>query len=696
MTTRILGISAYYHDSAAALIEDGRIVGAAQEERFTRVKGDSAFPHQAIGWCLDEAGVALDGVDHVVFYEQPLVKFERLLVTALTTAPRGLRGFLAAMPDWLTRKLWLEREIARELGLRRRVWFVDHHRSHAASAFYPSPFETAAILTIDGVGEWSTATWGVGRANRIELREELRFPNSLGLLYSAFTYYCGFKINSGEYKLMGLAPYGRPIYASLILEQVVHLRDDGAMLLNQKFFNYATGLTTTSDAFHELFEGPPRQPESPVTQRDMDLAASIQHVTNESLLRMGRHVQQQTSERQVVLAGGVALNCVATGLLASSQTFEQVWTQPAAGDAGGALGAALSFWHHELGQPRVVQQPDAMRGAFLGPSIPSHGDSDDALLRRLGAVWESLADVALQQRIADEIAAGRIVAVARGPMEFGPRALGGRSILGDARDPEMQSRMNLKIKFRESFRPFAPMVLVEDATQYFDVTQESPYMLLVYPVTAARRTGLGTSSDAVFPTRPREGSASITVANGELLGATVTESATWPCNGGTRSRHSHGHVADSVTVAPTKLTVTEAPTLSDPSDNSVSDTLETPVSGQPFGIELLKIPRSDIPAVTHVDYSARVQSIDPVRNPFIHGVLTRFKSLTGCSVIVNTSFNVRGEPIVNTAEDAYRCFMATEIDCLVVGNRFLTRTTQPHPPLDDAAREQWLKRFELD
>ena len=613
MTTRVLGISAYYHDSAAALIEDGRIVGAAQEERFTRVKGDSSFPHQAIGWCLDEAGVSLDEVDHVVFYEQPLVKFERLLVTALTTAPRGLSGFLAAMPDWLTRKLWLEREIARELGLRRRVWFVDHHRSHAASAFYPSPFETAAILTIDGVGEWSTATWGVGRANQIELREELRFPNSLGLLYSAFTYYCGFKINSGEYKLMGLAPYGRPIYARRILEQLVHLRDDGALLLNQKFFHYATGLTTTNDAFHKLFDGPPRQPESPVTQRDMDLAASVQHVTNESLLRMGRYVRQQTGEQQLVLAGGVALNCVATGLLASSKTFEQVWTQPAAGDAGGALGAALSFWHRELQQPRVVQQPDSMRGAFLGPSIPPAADSDDVLLRRLGAVWESLDDESLQQRIATEIAAGRIVAVARGPMEFGPRALGGRSILGDARDPEMQSRMNLKIKFRESFRPFAPMVLVDDAVQYFDVTQESPYMLLVYPVTAARR---------------------------------------------------------------------KSP--------------ESSATDQPFGIELLKVLRSDIPAVTHVDYSARVQTIDPVRNPFIHGVLTRFKVLTGCSVIVNTSFNVRGEPIVNTAEDAYRCFMATEIDSLVVGNRFLTREAQPHPPLDDAAREQWLQRFELD
>ena len=395
----------------------------------------------------------------------------------------------------------------------------------------------------------------------------------------------------------------------------------------------------------------------------MDLAASIQHVTNESLLRMGRYVQKQTGAKQLVLAGGVALNCVATGLLASSRTFEQVWTQPAAGDAGGALGAALSFWHHKLGQPRVVQQPDAMRGAFLGPSIPPAADSDDALLQKLGAVWESLADEPLQQRIANEIAAGRIVAVARGPMEFGPRALGGRSILGDARDPEMQSRMNLKIKFRESFRPFAPMVLVEDAPQYFDVTQDSPYMLLVYPVTAGRRKLLDQIVNDELPTEPL----------GEPSGVsprTIQREE----SGGLR------HPAHSETL----------------SDNSVSDRLETPASNEPFGIDLLKLPRSDIPAVTHVDYSARVQTIDPVRNPFIYGVLTRFKSLTGCSVIVNTSFNVRGEPIVNTAEDAYRCFMATEIDSLVVGNRFLTRATQPHPPLDDAAREQWLKRFELD
>jgi carbamoyltransferase len=657
MSVRILGISAYYHDSAAALLDDGQIVGAAQEERFTRIKGDSAFPHQAIGWCLEAAGLEIKDIDHIVFYEQPLLKFERLLVSYLTTAPRGLQSALAALPDWLTRKLWLEREIAKELGIRQRVWFVDHHLSHAASAFYPSPFDEAAILTIDGVGEWSTATWGLGRGSEISLHEELRFPNSLGLLYSAFTYYCGFKINSGEYKLMGLAPYGRPIFADQILKNVVKMTNDGSMILNQKYFNYVTGLTTTSAAFHELFEAPPRQPETQLTQRDMDLAASIQSVINEALLRMGRHVFAKTGLKYLTLAGGVALNCVATGKLASDGPFEYLWTQPAAGDAGGALGAALAFWHRNLCQPRVTSSPkssssssaaecssvsgsskniktkaeelepvaqgiqrkpvivfnDQMRGAFLGPDIPSTSASDDALLTRLNAKWHSLDDASLLRRIATEIANGKIVAVARGPMEFGPRALGARSILGDARREEMQTRMNLKIKFRESFRPFAPMILAEDAAEYFDLTQESPYMLLVYPVTPAKRT--------------------------------KSESA----------------------------------------DNSGL-----------FGIDLLKVSRSEIPAVTHVDFSARVQTIDPERNPFIHGVLSQFKSLTGCSVIVNTSFNVRGEPIVNTAEDAYRCFMATEIDCLVVGNRFLDRNEQPNPPLDDAARERWLKRFELD
>jgi carbamoyltransferase len=607
---RILGISAFYHDSAAALVEDGRIVGAAQEERFTRIKGDASFPHHAIDWCLEHADITIDDVDHVVFYEQPVVKFERLLTSYLATAPRCLSSFLRSMPSWLTNKLWLEREIACELGVRRRVWFCTHHLSHAASAFFPSPYEEAAILTIDGVGEWSTATWGVGRGNRIELSEEMRFPNSLGLLYSAFTYYCGFKINSGEYKLMGLAPYGQPKYAAVILDKLVHLHDDGSLVLNQNYFNYVAGLTMTSDRFHHLFGGPPRQPESKITQREMDLAASVQAVIDEAILRMGRYVHQRTGLDQLVLAGGVALNCVATGRLSSEGPLRSLWTQPAAGDAGGALGAALWFWHHQLRQPRVVQQPDAMRGSFLGPEIRPQFDDDDAMLRRLGAVWESLSDADLQDRIADGIGAGKVVAIARGGLEFGPRALGARSILGDARSETMQSHMNLKIKFREGFRPFAPMVLAESANEYFAIRQDSPYMLLVYPVRDDRRRQVATDSK--------------------------------------------------------------------------------------FGLDLLKLPRSDIPAVTHVDYSARVQTVDAIRNPFMHSVLTRFRDRTGCSVIVNTSFNVRGEPIVNTVEDAYRCFMATEIDCLVVGNRFLDRDRQQNRPLNDHERAHWLRRFELD
>ncbi len=610
MTTRILGISAFYHDAAAALIEDGAIVGAAQEERFTRVKGDDSFPHHAIGWCLDRAGIDLDDVDYVVFYEQPVLKFERLIQSYLTVVPRGLRSFLRAMPQWLTRKLWLEREIARELGIDRRIWFTSHHLSHAASAFFPSPYDQAAILTVDGVGEWSTATWGVGRGNRIELCEEMRFPNSLGLLYSAFTSYCGFRINSGEYKLMGLAPYGEPKYARTILDKLVRLGDDGTLVLNQRYFSYVTGLAMTNRRFHRLFGGPPRQPEGPISQREMDLAASIQAVINEAILRMGRHIHAQTGLDRLVLAGGVALNCVAVGRLSIEGPFPSIWTQPAAGDAGGALGAALWFWHERLGQPRMAASPDAMEGAFLGPEILPASDDDDAMLRRLGAVWESLTDEELQDRMVRAVAAGKVVAVARGRMEFGPRALGARSILGDARSATMQSHLNLKVKFRESFRPLAPMVLAEDAPQYFALRQESPYMLLVYPVRDERR-------------RPVE------------------------------------------------------------------------TAGR-FGIELLQTSRSDIPAVTHVDWSARLQTVDRARNPFMHGVLERFRDLTGCSVMINTSFNVRGEPIVNTVEDAYRCFMATEIDCLVVGNRFLQRDQQKNRPLNAHERARWLRRFEID
>lgn len=607
----ILGISAYYHDSAAALVIGGEIVAAAQEERFTRIKGDASFPHNAIAYCLDVGGLHEKDLDYIVFYENPYVKFERLLTTYHATAPRSLRSYLRAFPVWLTGKLWMENEIASEMGIRKHIHFCDHHLSHAASAFFPSPFDQAAILTIDGVGEWSTTTYGVGRGNTIELMEQIRFPNSLGLLYSAFTYYTGFKINSGEYKLMGLAPYGSPKYADLIREKLIHIDHDGAVAMNQDYFNYVGGLTMTNGRFNDLFGGPPRKPESLITQKEMDIAASVQEVLNGAVLSMAHHVRSKTGMANLVLAGGVALNVVATGLLSATGVFEKLWIQPGAGDAGGALGAALWMWHQRLGNPRTAESPDGMHGAFLGPDIPPTSAADDAVLARLGAVWELLDEPDLQRTIAEKMAEGRIVAVARGRMEFGPRALGARSILGDARSPDMQSRMNLKIKFRESFRPFAPMVLEEDAAQYFDLRQESPYMLLVSPVVERRR-------------------------------------------------------------------------IPPPTDTSL------------FGIDLLKIPRSDIPAVTHVDYSARVQTVDRLRNPFMHGVITDFRRRTGCSVIVNTSFNVRGEPIVNTAEDAYRCFMATEIDCLAIGNRFFRRDQQKNRPLDDDERARWLRRFELD
>jgi carbamoyltransferase len=607
---RILGLSCYYHDSAAALVEDGRIVAAAQEERFTRIKGDASFPHHAVACCLDAAGITEQDIDHIVFYENPVAKFERLLTTYHLTAPFSLRSFLRAFPSWLTEKIWLENEVARELGIRKRVVFCDHHLSHAASAFFPSPFDRAAVLTIDGVGEWSTTAWGTAVGNHIALREQLRFPNSWGLLYSAFTAYTGFKINSGEYKLMGLAPYGRPIYADLILGKLIRLGDDGSVVLNQDYFDYAGGLRMTNIRFHALFGGPPRPPESLVTQREMDLAASIQSVINEALLRLARQVQARTGEEHLVLAGGVALNVVAAGKLSEAGIFKEIWIQPAAGDAGGALGAALWMWFQKLGHEREAEKPDAMQGAFLGTDIPPASADDNAVLQRLDAVWENLDDAALQERIAAAVGDGKVVAVARGRMEFGPRSLGARSILADARSPQMQSHLNLKIKFREGFRPFAPMVLAEAAADWFGVRQPSPYMLLVSPVLEKHRLK-----------------------------------------------------AD---------------------DKGLS------------GIDLLKVPRSTIPAVTHVDYSARVQSIDAQRHPFMRGVLERFAAATGCPVMVNTSFNVRGEPIVNSAEDAYRCFMATEIDCLVIGNRWLERDRQKNCPLTETERARWLQRFELD
>jgi len=607
---RILGISAYYHDSAACLVEDGVIVAAAQEERFTRIKGDSSFPHNAVGFCLEAGGITEKDIDHVVFYENPYAKFDRLLTTYHATVPSSLPSYLRSLPVWLTQKLWMRRQIAEELGVKKHVVFCDHHLSHAASAFFPSPFEEAAVLTIDGVGEWSTTTYGVGRGNDLKLLKHIRFPNSLGLLYSAFTYYTGFKINSGEYKLMGLAPYGKPIYADLIKEKLITVDSNGAIALNQHYFDYVGGLTMTNERFNEVMGGPPREPESLIRQKEMDIAASIQKVLNDVLIIMARRVKEETGMKNLVLAGGVALNVVSTGLLSREGIFDRIWIQPAAGDAGGALGACMWMWHQVLGKGRTVQKPDSMAGAFLGLEIPSYSDEDDAVLNRMGAVWQELDDERLEDAIAESIANGEIVAVARGRAEFGPRALGSRSILADARSQSMQSHLNLQVKFRESFRPFAPMVLAEDAETYFDICQESPYMLLCYPVKESQRIPV----------------------NEEGL----------------------------------------------------------------FGIDLLKKPRSKVPAITHVDYSARVQTIDNQRNPFIHSVISRFKERSGCSVIVNTSFNVRGEPIVNTAEDAYRCFMATEMDCLVIGNRFFRRKDQSRKPLSEEERETWLRRFDLD
>ncbi|MFM7205684.1 MAG: carbamoyltransferase [Planctomycetaceae bacterium] len=586
----ILGISAFFHDSAAALVQDGVVVAAAQEERFTRHKHDDAFPAQAAAWCLAEAGMTAADLDAVVFYEKPLVKFERLLETHLAFAPRGFPAFVKAMPVWLQRKLHIPREIDKGLhgAYDGPILFATHHESHAASAFFPSPFDEAAILTLDGVGEWSTATWGTGRGNRIRLEAEMRFPHSPGLLYSAFTLFCGFRVNSGEYKLMGLAPYGDPRYADVILHEIVDLRDDGSFWLDQRFFNYCAGLTMTSRRFGRLFGGPPRRPDGPLTQREMDIAASIQTVLEEIVLRMARHVHAQTAMRNLCLAGGVALNCVANGRLLREGPFERLWIQPAAGDAGGALGAALAHWFGHLGHPRVAQPLDAQQGSLLGPSFDAA--AVDAALAGSGAVAETFADEAtLADAVAAELAAGRIVGHFAGRAEFGPRALGNRSILADPRQPDMQRRLNLAIKFRESFRPFAPAVLAGRANEFFALGAESPYMLLVAPV--------------------------------------------------------HGGVAASADRA--------------------------------RGLDRLREVRGPLPAVTHVDGSARVQTVDPIRAPRFHAILQAFARRTGCPVLANTSFNIRGEPIVHDPGDAYRCFMYTDMDTLVIGNRLLRKAAQP-------------------
>ena len=620
----ILGISAYYHDSAAALVTDGAIVAAAQEERFTRKKHDPSFPRHAVDYCLRQAGIQLADVAYVAFYEKSLIKFDRLLETYLSYAPSGFRSFRAAMPVWLKDKLFMRGTLLRHLRSaygnpprRTPLVFTEHHESHAASAFFPSPFERAAILTIDGVGEWATATYGTGEGNQLALLGQLEFPHSLGLLYSAFTYYCGFKVNSGEYKLMGLAPYGTPVYENAILEHVIDLKVDGSLWLNQDYFNYCQGLTMTSGKFHELFGGPPRAPESPLEQRHMDVAASIQKVTEEAMLRMAREVHRRTGMKHLVMAGGVALNCVANGRILREGPFDDVWIQPAAGDAGGALGAALFVWHQLLEKPRGVRRKDSQKGSLLGPAF-SH-EEISAALRAVEAPFEQYADEhELLALVARLLAEGKIVGWFSSRMEFGPRALGARSILGDARHPSMQAAMNLKIKFRESFRPFAPCVLQERVHEYFDMRpgQESPYMLLVAPVTERLRVA-STTSDL--------------------------------------------------------RTMREHPDLR----------------------QRVNIVRSSIPAVTHVDYSARIQTVDEERHGRFYRLLKAFERLTGCAVIVNTSFNVRGEPIVCQPEEAYRCFAATEMDALVLENHLLLKEQLPQRSRE-SERAAYLEQFALD
>jgi carbamoyltransferase len=607
MATHILGISAFYHDSAAALIRDGEIVAAAQEERFTRRKGDAQFPANAVSYCLSEGEINTTQLDYVVFYEKPLVKFQRLLETYLAFAPEGFQAFRRSIPLWVKHKLHMPEEIKAGLGgeFHGKLCFTDHHESHAASAFFPSPFEQAAILTLDAVGEWGTTSMGFGRGNQIELTHEMRFPHSLGMLYSAFTYYTGFKVNSGEYKLMGLAPYGQPRYVDEILEKIAELREDGSLWLDMSYFNYCQGLTMTSEKFHKLFGGPPHKPESWITQKDMDLAASIQFVCEEVVLRSARHAHRLTSMRNLVMAGGVALNCVANGRVLREGPFEHIWIQPAAGDAGGAVGSALLVWHHLLGKPRQPSKHDSQKGSLLGPAFSN--EEIRLFLDSVGARYEYAGrESSLVDRVAHLLAEEKIVGWFQGRMEYGARALGCRSIIGDARSPRMQQTMNVKIKFRESFRPFAPCVLREFVDTWFEMrpNEDSPYMVFVAPVRDCWR-------------RP--------------------------------------------------LSPEDLQKMQDPD-------LRVRVS----------VPRSKVPAITHVDYSARVQTVDPERHGRFYRMMRRFHELTGCPVIVNTSFNIRGEPIVCTPEEAYRCFMATEMDFLVLENYLLLKDTQPSGLRQDA------------
>ena len=608
MSQYILGISAFYHDSAACLLRDGEIFAAAQEERFTRKKGDASFPRHAIEFCLRAGGVGIDNLSYVGFYDKPLLKFERILETYLGVAPRGFIQFLKAGPVWIKEKLFIDREIRNGLGgYEGEVLYAEHHESHAASAFFPSPFNEAAIVTMDGVGEWATAAWGVGNGNKIELVKEIRWPDSLGLLYSAFTYFAGFKVNSGEYKVMGLAPYGRPKYIDTIYRELIDLREDGSFRLNQKYFNYLTGLTMTSSAFQDLFDGPPREPETKLTQREMDLARSIQEVCEEVMLLLARHAKQVTASDHLVMAGGCALNCVANGVISRERVFKKLWIQPAAGDAGGALGAALATHYEILGNPRRVNPADAQHGSYLGPRHSN--ESVEQFLQSNRLPYRRCDDAELPNVVADLIASEKVIGVLHGRMEFGPRALGARSILGDARSPRMQTLMNVKIKFRESFRPFAPAVMEECSGDYFECEQESPYMLLVGPVRGAHR-------------KP-----------------------------------------DAIEAAAGKN-----------------------------GIDLLHIQRSDVPAITHIDYSARVQTVTRERNGMFYEIIRAFNERTGCPVIINTSFNIRGEPIVNTPQEAYRCFMFTDMDALVLENCVLLKEEQP--PM--AGAEAYKKQFQLD
>ena len=610
----ILGISAFYHDSAACLLKNGEIFAAAQEERFTRKKHDANFPHQAIQYCLKEANIAASEIDNVVFYEKPFIKFERLLETYLAFAPKGFASFAKAMPIWIKEKLFQKSSIIKELkskldgniDWRERLLFSEHHLSHAASAFYPSPFKSAAVLTLDGVGEWTTTSIAVGRGRELSVVKEIHFPHSLGLLYSAFTYYTGFKVNSGEYKVMGLAPYGEPRYADLIREKLITVADDGSFQLDMSYFDYATGLTMTNKKFDALFGGPPRTLETELSQREMDLAASIQKVTEDIIIDLAKGIARETGEKNLCLAGGVALNCVANGILLRERVFNNIWIQPAAGDAGGALGAALSAWHLHYSKERVVSaERDAMKGAYLGPEF---SDSEiESELKACRAVYKKLSKDELINEVATALAGEKAVGWMQGRMEFGPRSLGGRSIIADPRSPVMQKQLNLKVKYRESFRPFAPSVLREDVNEWFEHDTDSPYMLIVADVQGKKRQAVTSKQDILF------------------------------------------------------------------------------------GIEKLNVSRSSVPAITHVDYSSRIQTVHADTNPYYHSVISKFKEKTGCSLIVNTSFNVRGEPIICSPTDAFKCFMGTELDVLAIGNYLLVKEEQ-----DEALKESYEERYELD